>query len=154
MKLACVGKPVYVSVVEYLNETGEIISNTKIAKKQEEKFDVFFVPLNETLIQGTQKQGRASCNNDNLLGACQPKPTRDTCYWWNIIGKKGVTFHMIGTTHLPQDKLCVKCCNQTGTPIIPCQCITQKQVFSTARNIDKKIKKFIYSSQFRFPVVF
>ena len=67
--------------------------------------------------------------------ACQDTSQPGSCYFWYDINNPNVKYHVISTTELPENELCIKCCEVEGTPIIPCNCVQDQQTFSTARKI-------------------
>jgi len=117
MKNNCKGKTIFKADTEEISE--------KSFKSR--KFSQFEImeSNNSTRVQ------RQGC--DKVMAACQKY--EKGCWYWdlaylNVTEMPKTSLHYISVS--AGDELCVSCCNSTGTPMIPCECVTYGQAFSSA----------------------
>jgi len=124
MKSNCKGRKIFKADTEVLSE--------KSFKSRK------FSQIKIKEINNSTKAQRQGC--DKVMAACQENGNVLTgsyqgCWYWdisymNLTEMTSPSLHYISVSD--QDELCVSCCDHTGSSMIPCECITYGQAFSSA----------------------
>jgi len=139
MKRECKGKPIYKADITVRDVRSSFQENGFFRPRSRNStgsgssnFDQVPQELSQASRRAIRSTTSGACPNENVLAACQDTSQPGSCYFWYDITNPNVRYHVLSTTELPENELCIKCCEVEGTPIIPCNCVQDQQTFSTA----------------------
>jgi len=133
MKQKCQGKVIMQVDMEVLDEKKykEHLRNLDYS----DSGSIEFKPLHEVLdLEKIVRSHKTGCPYNDTMAACQKLKETEAdsgCWYWEW---DDITFHhYFDESEWKHKEICAKCCNKTGTAVIPCDCLVESMVaFSTA----------------------